>query len=180
MDPPQRLARRLIEHWAYRRARGTALEEVSEVPLHAWVDAQGGFESPAVGDFVLATIPLVQERIKRLDEYPALARCFFAKDVGGYPTEDLVPKKHAPGQAKEMIEAVAQALGDLAGFAPPDIEEALRALGEVRGWKPRDLFQPVRVAVTGAKVSPPLFESMALIGRTRCLGRLAAAAAALA
>jgi len=177
MDPPERLARRLIEHWAYRRARGTPVEETSEAPLYAWVDAHGGFEAQAVFEFVLATIPLVQERIKRLDEYPALARCFFAKEVGGYPAEDLVPKKHAPGQAKEMIEAVAEAVGSLAEFSPPALEEALRALGEARGWKPRDLFQPVRVAVTGAKVSPPLFESMALIGRNRCLSRLAAAAA---
>jgi glutamyl-tRNA synthetase len=179
MDAPERLADRLIEHWAYRRERGTALEEKTEAPLHAWADAQGGFGSPAVREFVLATIPLVQERIKRLDEYPALARCFFADDVGGYPAEDLVPKKHTPAQAQEMLGAVASAIRGLPDFTTPALEEALRALGEAHGWKPRDLFQPVRVAVTGAKVSPPLFESMALIGRARCLARLAAAGALL-
>ena len=58
------------------------------------------------------------------------------------------------------------------------IEEALRtALVEKMGLKPRTAFGPVRVAVTGRRISPPLFESIALLGRERVLGRLARAVA---
>ena len=58
---------------------------------------------------------------------------------------------------------------------PPSIEPALRAaLVEGLGLKPRDAFGPVRVAITGRRVSPPLFESMELLGRERSLSRLSA------
>ena len=57
---------------------------------------------------------------------------------------------------------------------PPSIEEALRAsLVEGLGLKPRNAFGPVRVAITGRRVSPPLFESLELLGRDRSLARLA-------
>jgi glutamyl-tRNA synthetase len=58
------------------------------------------------------------------------------------------------------------------------IEEALRRLADELGEKPRQAFQPIRLAVTGSKVSPGLFESLELLGRDESLKRLSAAAAA--
>ena len=61
---------------------------------------------------------------------------------------------------------------------PPRIEEALRALAERLGQKPREAFEPIRLAVTGSKVSPGLFESLELLGKEESLERLSAAASA--
>ena len=66
-----------------------------------------------------------------------------------------------------------------AEFRAPALEAALRALADETGWKPGDLFTPVRTAVTGAKISPPLFETMELLGRDTTLARLDHAIAAL-
>jgi len=60
-------------------------------------------------------------------------------------------------------------------WTAPEIEEAMRALAEERALKPRAAFQPVRAAVTGTLVSPPLFESLEILGREQALERLRAA-----
>ena len=85
----------------------------------------------------------------------------------------LIPKKGTLELAHQMLSAAREALAPLPAFDAPAIEAALRALAEAKGWKVGDLFAPLRVAVTGAKVSPPLFESMALLGREVTLARLA-------
>jgi glutamyl-tRNA synthetase len=77
----------------------------------------------------------------------------------------------------EIVGASYDALADLSTWTTPAIEEALRtSLIDGRGLKPRVAFGPVRVAVTGRRISPPLFESLELLGRDRSLARLAAAA----
>jgi len=70
------------------------------------------------------------------------------------------------------------ALASLEPFTAESIEAALRAAADGLGLKPRQAFQPVRVAVTGSKISPGLFESIELLGRDETLDRLRAAAAA--
>ena len=73
-----------------------------------------------------------------------------------------------------MIKAAHDALAALDTWTTEAIDEALRkALVEDLGLKPRHAFGPVRVAVSGSRVSPPLFESLELLGRERSLGRLA-------
>jgi glutamyl-tRNA synthetase len=75
-----------------------------------------------------------------------------------------------------VVTAARDALAGLADWTTGAIEEALRlALVDGLGLKPRNAFGPVRVAVTGRRVSPPLFESMELLGRDRSLSRLASA-----
>jgi glutamyl-tRNA synthetase len=155
---PDDLAARLLAHFRYRQESGAT--EEADVPLLAWVAASGGFEAPGVLDFVRATIPLVQERIKTLQEYAALASCFFRADVSGYDGKGLVPKGHA---ASDTLDALAKArarVGGLPDFAPAPLEAALRTLADEIGWKPKDLFQPLRLAVTGSAISPPLFETL--------------------
>jgi glutamyl-tRNA synthetase len=77
-----------------------------------------------------------------------------------------------------VLDAATAALRDLADWSTEAIEVALKsALVDGLGRKPRQAFGPVRVAVSGRTVSPPLFESIELLGRERTLGRLAAARA---
>ena len=79
-----------------------------------------------------------------------------------------------------MLSATEEVLASLEPFEAAAIEAALRATADRLGLKPRQAFQPVRVAVTGSKVSPGLFESIELLGREMTLSRLQAAAAAVA
>jgi glutamyl-tRNA synthetase len=82
--------------------------------------------------------------------------------------------------AAAPLKAATDALATLPGWTAPAIEQALRsALADGLGLTPRLAFAPVRVAVTGHRVSPPLFESMELLGRDRSLARLAAAQSTL-
>ena len=102
--------------------------------------------------------PLVQEKIETLGEFPAFAGFFFAR-----------PEAEADGP---VVPAAAEALAGVEPFAAAEIEAALRELAERLGLKPRDAFQPIRLAVTGSKISPGLFESLELLGRDESLARL--------
>src|SRR5712691_5683803 len=110
--------------------------------------------------------PLVQEKITRLDEFPAFAGFFF-HDVQPDRTQ-LDAAVLAP--ARETLEHVEP-------WAAEPIEAGLRALAGRLGLPPRKAFQPIRVAVTGSTVSPGLFESLELLGREESLRRLSAAGA---
>jgi glutamyl-tRNA synthetase len=117
---------------------------------------------------IRAAAPLVQEKITRLGEFPAFA---------GFLFHDV--EVHADGDG-EVVVAARDALAELEPFTAHSIETALRAVLERLGLKPRQGFQPIRIAVTGSKVSPGLFESIELLGRDTTLGRLNAAAASAA
>jgi glutamyl-tRNA synthetase len=166
------LAERLIAHFVYRRERDVEADADAETPLLAWAERNGGLVSDAVRAFVRRTVPLIQTRIKTLEEYAPLARCFFLEDVSGYDEGDLAPKKQTIESVRDLLTTARARLDALSDWADAPIESALRELAEDTGWKPREVFQPVRVAVTGSKVSPPLFESMTLIGRDACLDRI--------
>lgn len=79
-----------------------------------------------------------------------------------------------------MLTAAEEALSTLEPFDAPAIEAALRKAAERLELKPRQAFQPIRVAVTGSKVSPGLFESIELLGRETTLSRLRAAGSSAA
>ena len=117
-----------------------------------------------------AVAPLLVERLKRLDEAPSMIRFLF-DDV---QPDDKATKALA---GRELyLEEVRAALGALDHWSTGAIEEALRGLADERGLKPKQAFQPIRAAVTGTLVSPPLFESLEILGREATLERLAAAA----
>jgi glutamyl-tRNA synthetase len=105
--------------------------------------------------------PLVQEKIETLGEFPAFAGFLFAR---------VEPEGVVDG---EVLPAAAEALAQVEPFEAGEIEATLRGLAERLGLKPRDAFQPIRLAVTGSKVSPGLFESLELLGREESLARLA-------
>jgi glutamyl-tRNA synthetase len=78
----------------------------------------------------------------------------------------------------QVLERAEEALSSVEPFEAEGIERELRSLAERLELKPREAFQPIRIAVTGSKVSPGLFESIELLGRDETLRRLAAARAA--
>jgi glutamyl-tRNA synthetase len=115
-------------------------------------------------ELVRKTVPLVQEKIARLGEFPDFASFFF-HDV--HPDRALLDP--------EVLRAAADALAQLESWDAGSIESALRALAERLQLKPAKAFQPIRVAVTGSTVSPGLFESLELLGRDESLRRISRA-----
>jgi len=122
---------------------------------------------------ILAAAPLIQERLPLLGEAPGMIRFLFSDDV----TYDDDALAGLPGNAGEVLVACVAALEEVPGseFTADAIQTALSAaLIEGLGLKPRVAYGPPRVAITGRRVSPPLFESMELLGKQESLRRLAA------
>ncbi|HEX3826287.1 MAG TPA: glutamate--tRNA ligase [Sporichthyaceae bacterium] len=116
--------------------------------------------------------PLVQERMVRLTEAVGMLGFLFVDEIVLEP-EAAAAWTEESGQ---VLEATIKAVEHLDSFTAPDIEAALReALIDGLGLKPKTAFGAVRIALTGRRVSPPLFESMELLGRDRSLARLCAA-----
>ena len=115
--------------------------------------------------------PLISERLKRLDEAPPMVAFLF-----GRRQPDEKAAKTLVGQ-EGYLAAARSALEPLDKWTAPAIEEALRALAADRELKPKQAFQPIRAAVTGTLVSPPLFESLEILGRAETLARLGSATA---
>ena len=127
--------------------------------LIRWLE-QHGIDWPP--DRVTATTPIVQEKIEKFSRYPDYVRFLF---------EDV----EAPsGVDARMCRAAAERLETLEPWEATAIEETLRGLLDELGEKPRHAFQQIRLAVTGSKVSPSLFESLELLGREESLRRLRA------
>jgi glutamyl-tRNA synthetase len=117
--------------------------------------------------------PLVQERAKTLSEVPSLVDFFFS-DVLEYES-GLLPGKLEKGQARGVLEKTLQALESVREWQAGDLESAVRPLTEAMGLKAGPFFGVLRVAVTGRTASPPLFETMEVLGRDRGMARLKAA-----
>jgi glutamyl-tRNA synthetase len=135
-------------------------------------------DGPPTGDQLITLrglVPLIQERMQRLDEVQRYAPAFLRETVELDP--DSVAKVFTKAGSYEAIEAARRVLEDV-DWTVEGIEEALRALPDELGVGFGKVAQPVRVAVTGSSVSPPLFESLELLGREGSLARLDAAAPA--
>jgi len=121
-------------------------------------------------ELVSRAAPLVQEKIAKFSDFP---------DFAGFLFHDVRPDA-AELSGVGRMRAVLETLATLDPFEAPEIEGALRSAADELGLKPREAFQPIRVAVTGSKISPGLFESIELLGRETTLKRLEAAVAAAA
>lgn len=113
--------------------------------------------------------PLIRERIKVLADAVPLVAFFFREPEVEEEARDLLGGE----EDRAILRETGKRLLELEGFDAAALEAALRAMAEEMGVKPRKAFQPVRVALTGSKVSPPLFESMEILGRETCLRRIA-------
>ncbi len=122
--------------------------------------------------------PLVQERAKLLSEVPSLVDFFFVDNLE-YETS-LLPGKLEKEQAGEVLRQTLQALDGIGEWRTADLESAVRPLVEGLGLKAGPFFGVLRVAVTGRTASPPLFETMEVLGRDRCMARLKTALGRLA
>lgn len=115
---------------------------------------------------------LVQTRIVVLGDGWELLKFL---DDGSFALDEKSAAKELRADAVGVLDAAVTTLGDVAEWTTTGIEDALKAaLLDGLELKPRKAFGPIRVAVTGASVSPPLFESLALLGRERSLARLRA------
>jgi glutamyl-tRNA synthetase len=120
-------------------------------------------------------MPLVAERINKLTEAPEMLGFLFVDEASFTRDPDDV-EKLLGDEGIQVVRASHDALAELHPWSAGAIQDALQgALVDGLGLKPRHAFGPVRVAVTGRRVSPPLFESMELLGRDRSLSRLQSA-----
>jgi glutamyl-tRNA synthetase len=146
-------------------------DEQVALRLREWVPA-------AVGDDDLVRmIPLIKERLVRLGDVDALIGFAWEPDSvvsSWYGPEQLVPKKSEPDDARRVLERARATLAELddADFSADVLEQRCREAAERTGMKAGDFFSPIRVAVTGRTVSPPLFASLELLGRDRSLARI--------
>lgn len=120
---------------------------------------------------LLKIIPLIRERLVTLDDSIPFAGFFFREVVSPDPQE-LVAKDLTPAQSAQVIGKVLAILSGLADISHASAEPPLRQFIEESGLHPNQVFGILRVAVTGQKVSPPLFESMEIIGRETVLARI--------
>ena len=118
---------------------------------------------------IRAAGPIVQEKIAKLGEFPEFA---------GFLFDDVQPDPALLDRG--VLTAVAAAVESVEPWRAAELETALKQVTESLGLKPRQAFQPIRVAVTGSKISPGLYESLELLGRDESLARLRAGAAAAA
>jgi len=114
---------------------------------------------------------LVQERLKKLAEVVELTDFFFTAELD-YDLRLLIGKKMTAEESLAALARARETLASLPDFGEETLELALRALAEEMGLKAGQLFGVIRVAVTGKKVAPPLFGTLAILGREKVLQRL--------
>jgi glutamyl-tRNA synthetase len=128
---------------------------------------------------ILAVTPLIRERIKLLRDAPSAADFFFLPQLAPYDPAELIPSKGGDAaMARRVLQHALEVLPAV-NFDHDSLDQALRAAASHLGLKAGQAFQPIRVAVCGRKNAPPLFETMAVLGRDLCLERIRQAVAKL-
>jgi glutamyl-tRNA synthetase len=120
---------------------------------------------------LLRMVPLVQERIVTLSEGPQIAGFFFREEVRPDP-QDLLGKGLSARQSADALRAARELLSGFENLADAAVEPRSRQLAAALALEPGQLFGILRAAVTGQTVSPPLFGTMAIVGKERVLRRL--------
>jgi glutamyl-tRNA synthetase len=123
---------------------------------------------------MLAVTPLIQERIKLLQDVVTVADFFFVDELPPYDSAELIPQKGDAAMALRVLQRAREVL-PATEFNHQSLDETLRAAAGGLGVKAGQMFQPIRVAVCGRKNAPPLFETMTVLGRETCLKRIDAA-----
>jgi glutamyl-tRNA synthetase len=152
---------------------GHYLREADDTPLAELVQQEllrEGIE--ANPELVDAAIPLIKTRMQTIPEGAALIRFLFVDEV--VPNEDAV--KMLGAERADYLREAASRLEAIEEWTHEEIDRVLRALKDERGLSSKQAFQPIRAAVTGTLISPPLFESLELLGQERSLERLRSAA----
>ncbi|MFH1925144.1 MAG: glutamate--tRNA ligase [Chloroflexota bacterium] len=130
-----------------------------------------GVKRPVSKEYVSRIVPLIRERINTLAEAATYADFFFLDELE-YDASLLMGKKMTTETTLKALKAAQEKLSLLESFDHDSLEGTLRPLAEELGLKVGQLFSPLRVAITGRTAAPPLFETMAVLGKERCLKRL--------
>ncbi|MDA1036616.1 MAG: glutamate--tRNA ligase family protein, partial [Chloroflexi bacterium] len=130
-------------------------------------------------DYLKAIVPLERERLKRLSEAPGMLEFFFV-DQPELDPANLVQKGMDIEGTRVALERAVAIAESMADWSEESLEAPYRALADELGLKAGQLFGAMRVATTGRTAAPPLFETMAVLGRERCLSRMRHAALATA
>jgi glutamyl-tRNA synthetase len=147
--------------------RAMPVEQLSP-RLQPFFEQAGFHPSP---EKLLAVTPLIRERIKLLGDAIAAADFFFVTQLAPYDPADLIPQKGNAALTRRILQHAQQVLA-AAAFNPVSLEQTLRQAAQSLGLNAGAMFQPIRVAVCGRKNAPPLFETMAVLGREICLARI--------
>ncbi len=185
----------LIEHFSLERISKTAA--IFDRPKLEWIngvylrrlsptefsrqatafldrDLPSSVRRPLDMDYARQITPLLQERAKTLGEIPQLADFFFL-DKLNYDTSLLLAKGIDSKSAANVIQTAIQRLENVKTWDASSLEDTLRPLAAELSLSTGSFFGLLRVAITGRTAAPPLFQTMAVLGRERCLTRLAAA-----
>lgn len=127
-------------------------------------------QRPISRDYVLRVAPLIKERLNTLAEITEAFDFFFIDELD-YDVNLLISKKATKESVLVYLQAVITALQDKT-FDSPILEETLRSLADMLGIKAGELFNPLRIATTGKTAAPPLFQTMEVLGKERCLKRI--------
>jgi glutamyl-tRNA synthetase len=156
-----------LDHFNATHIRLLTIEDLSARIKPYFV--QAGLE--ARDDVLLKISPLIRERLVTLDDCLAFASFFFKENVEPIP-EDLIAKGLDAKQSAEVARKSYEILASLPDLSHQTAEPPMREYVEKSGLSANQVFGILRVAVTGQKVSPPLFESMEIIGKEKCLQRI--------
>ncbi|MCF7927545.1 MAG: glutamate--tRNA ligase [Spirochaetales bacterium] len=127
--------------------------------------------TPEQEELISEIIPLIKERLSRLAEVPELVRFLF-QDPAEYDAQLLVPKKTDPAKTMEMLRAVRGLIQNFSENSDEELEDEFRNLAEQLEVKLGQLLMPLRVSITGSKVSPPLFGAMRILGEQEVTKRI--------
>ncbi len=122
-----------------------------------------------------AIAPLIRERIRTLRDVATTADFFFCDELPPYDPAELIPQKGDTAMAVAVLAKAKLVLAD-ADFNYDALEAALKGAATELTVKAGQMFQPIRVAVCGRKIAPPLFETLLVLGRETCLHRIGKAA----
>ncbi|HEY55703.1 MAG TPA: glutamate--tRNA ligase [Dehalococcoidia bacterium] len=156
----------------------TAEEFFEAVQPYIMEDLDAGKALIEDEEYVRAVLPLVQERARTLLEVVELTRFFFVDQLE-YAPGLLIGKNMDKAATAKALKAAQDKLKPLKPFDTDSLEAVLRPLAPELGLKTGQLFAALRVAVTGRTAAPPLFDTMAVLGKERCLKRIEAALAKL-
>jgi len=126
---------------------------------------------PADPEKMLHVTPLIRERIKLLSEVKTVGDFFFLDELPPYDPAELIPQKGDAAMAQTVLKKAQEVLATTE-FTHDALDAALRAASQELGIKAGQMFQPIRVAVCGRKNAPPLFETLAVLGRETTLKRI--------
>jgi len=147
-------------------------EHIRTMPVEALAERLMPFVQPYTDlAGMLKITPLIRERIKLLKDVQTVADFFFVNELAPFNTNELIPKKGDAAMALRVLERAAEVLA-IAEFTHDGLEQSLRTAAEGLGIKAGQMFEPIRVAVCGRKTAPPLFGTLEVLGREKCVKRV--------